>query len=60
MPNCLQLIQLGLALLLTSLYFTMKSLTLPIVPATLQNRLDLERVNIMAFVFICISVVTIF
>ena len=54
MPNCLQLIQLGLALHLTSLYFTTKSLTLPIVPATLQNRLDSDIVNILAFVLLCL------
>jgi hypothetical protein len=51
MLNCLQLIQLGSVLLWTSLFFTMKFLTLLIVLATLQNRLELYRMIIIYYAF---------
>lgn len=55
MLNYHQLIQLGLALLWTSPFFTMKSLTLLIVPAILQNRLELQRLNATTVLFSTIS-----
>ena len=57
MRSCLQLTQFGWVLLWTSLCSTMKSLTLLIVLATLQNRLDLAGcwISCCVCVYVCVS-----